>query len=67
MKDANEKVKLSVEESKQVAGGFSFSGFNLSSFSEPTLQVYAQVASSLSSLKPVADSLSALQPVYSFR
>ncbi len=67
MKSVNEKVKLTVDETKKVAGGFSFSKLNLSSFSEPSLQVYAQVASSLSSLKPVADSFSALQPVSPLR
>lgn len=65
MKNVTETVKLTVEDSKNVAGGYSFSGFNLSKFSAPKLQVYAQVASSLESLKPVASSFSALQPVYS--
>lgn len=65
MKNANETVKLNAEESKKVAGGYSFSSFNLSKFSAPKLQVYAQVASSLESLKPVASSFSSLKPVYS--
>ena len=67
MKEVNEKVKLNAEESKQVSGGLSLSGFSLAQFTEPTLQVYAQVASTLSTFESLADSFSSAQPVSPYR
>lgn len=64
MKNAKVKVKLSVEETEIVAGGFSMSSINLASLTQPKLGVYAQVAPMrVSALKPVATNVGALQPV----
>lgn len=59
MKNVKEKVKLNAEEAKMVAGGFSFGSTGLASLSSPTVSVYAQVANSTVSLKPVASDFNA--------
>ncbi len=66
MKNAQEKVKLTVEETHEVAGGFGFS-FNLASFSQPRMSTLKPTTASLkpvSTLKPVSSlQMASLKPV----
>jgi len=59
MKNVKEKVKLSIDESERVAGGFSLGSFNLALRSQPRIAAYAQVAATnVNALKPVASATS---------